>query len=218
MKRVKMAIMMMLLASLAGCTWYSAKGVVPQNVKDDILAVKMEKEDIRVTTLSITRKADAKKYFDKNIVEEDMLAFWVNIDNEGEYPVRFASADLKVGKEIVVPMNTYEVYKTVKKGAVGKAFFWSFPGFLLAGVALVGTVPSVIHTSSVNSDIEKDIREKALLPVEIKPREQRRGFIWFKIPEEKIIPEGNKIPKGMILSIEVIKKGRSLEFDLPITL
>ena len=151
MRKIMLVLLLVSLAGFVmglGCAHYGAKGVVPEGdiVKDDIFTVKMEKEGVRVTTFSIIRKEDVKKYFDeKGMVEEEgILALWVTIDNEGEYPVRFASADLKVREEIVAPMNTYEVYKAVKKGVagtVGRAYLWAMPAFILTGVGVVGVIP-----------------------------------------------------------------------------
>ena len=63
-REMKRTIMMLLLASLTGCTWYSARGVAPMmdRIEENKL-VKMEKKGVTITAFPILNEDDSRKYF-----------------------------------------------------------------------------------------------------------------------------------------------------------
>ncbi len=216
MKRVKMAIMMMLLASLAGCTWYSAKGAIPimDRVEKNKL-VKMEKEGIAITAFPILNGDDSSEYFDRNIISGRMFAVYLNVFNKTPNEVRVISTELRIGGTLLQPSTAEEMYKVIKREYGVKAFLWMFPTYF------VGAPISIAHTYYVNKKIEADMAEKQMeFHKEIKPSEILQGFIWFKVPK-KAAPEyeSEGPPKGTVLNLILIleQEKRVVEFGLPMS-
>jgi len=207
MKKTGLIILVLMFWFLAGCATYNTRGAVPilSGIEEKKL-VKLEREGIIITAFPIATKEDSKKYFDENlsgfrIIGKRILAVYLDVSNKTSGAVKVASVSLKVG-EAVIPSATAEVvYQAIRREYAVKAFLWIFPTFY------VGAIPSVIHTSFINSRIEKDVKNKQfVLGREIINSSQ--GFVWFQL---------GSLPKSAVLDIilEISGKGMVL-YGLPI--
>jgi hypothetical protein len=76
----------------------------------------------------------------------------------------------------------------------------------------VGIPFSIAHTANVNSKIEEDINKKYFNSGEIKPREFRQGFIWFKLSDDAISEpkEKNKLTLRLVFK----KDNKLVDYNL----
>jgi len=219
----KMMILSVILAvaavlAVSGCATYNTRGAIPilSSIEEKKL-VKLEKEGIIIIAFPIATEEDSKKYFDENllgyrIVGERILAVYLDVSNKTSSAVKITSVSLKVG-EAVIPLTTAEVvYKAIKREYVGKAFLWMLPTYF------VGAIPSVIHTSVINTRIEEDVKSKQfVLGAEIKAAGSAQGFIWFRVPDKVVFDESKGFPKEMMLDLAIqIGKEKLARFILAV--
>lgn len=214
MKKTVMTVMILLLASLAGCAGYNTRGAIPvTNRIDDAKLIKAEKDGIAITAFPILNEDDAKKYFDENIISDRMFAVYLSIFNKTSNEVRIVSSELRIGGTLLQYSTAGEMSNVIRRDYGIRAFFWMFPTYF------VGAPISAIHTYSINKEIEADMEEKQMeFNKEIKPLEILQGFVWFKVPK-KAAPEytDKGLPKGTVLKLILKQEKRVFECEVPMS-
>jgi len=209
MKRFLMIGLVLLVAVLAnGCASYNIQSV-PSQI-DESKTVKVEDNDTTITAFPILTEEDSKKYFDKNLIGNNLLAVYLNVLNTSPSVVEIIKSNLIIQAQqpsALAPLPQEDVYKAIRRGWAGKASAW----FFMYGV---GAPISAAHTASVNKDVKQDLQNKALKLGDVKPKTFSHGFLWFKIPDEAM--HDDKLPASE-LKISIKKDGKLVEYNLPIT-
>jgi len=200
---------------MTSCATYNTKGAMPVMSRiDQKKLVMVEKDGVEITVFPILNKEDSEKYFDENILDNRMLAVYLDVLNKTTGKVKLTSSYLEVGQMVVGSSPANVMYKVVKRNPWGRAYFWMYPTFFVGGPI------SAIHTYTINKEIEADIKEKQIGFSEIEPMGISEGFLWFKIPaspEDKDDGLPNGLPRGMTLGLKfkVGQEEKTLEIKIP---
>ena len=93
MKRFLMIGLVLLAAVLAnGCASYNIQSV-PSQI-DESKTVKVEDNDTTITAFPILTEEDSKKYFDKNLIGNNLLAVYLNVLNTSPSVVEIIKSNL----------------------------------------------------------------------------------------------------------------------------
>jgi len=122
--------LVLLVAVLAnGCASYNIQSV-PSQI-DESKTVKVEDNDTTITAFPILTEEDSKKYFDKNLIGNNLLAVYLNVLNTSPSVVEIIKSNLIIQAQqpsALAPLPQEDVYKAVRRGWAGKqqrGFSWA---------------------------------------------------------------------------------------------
>jgi len=210
MKKIVMISLVLLVAVLtSGCASYYTVQNVPSQI-DESKVVKAGDNDILITAFPILTKEDSKKYFDANLIGDNILAVHLSILNTSSYVFEVTASNLIIKSHqqfTLASLPIKDVYKITKRSWGLKSVGWFLITYGIGGPI------SAAHTASVNKDVEQDLKSKVLKLGDIKPKTFTQGFLWFKIPDEAM--SDGKLPDSE-LKISIKKDGKLVEYNLPI--
>jgi len=173
------------ILTLSGCATYSAKGVMPNLINPsslttaDKLATKAD-EGITITVYPVTNEDEVKKFFDENLLENEILPVAARVRCSTETSLTEVSL-ITEGGDNITPMSPEEVYKVLKRDMVAKGVFWWFFGLY------VGAPISAYHSYKINEQIKQDIGVEGdngkLLKLGKITEDGLKGFLCFKVKE-----------------------------------
>ena len=206
MKKIFLIGLILVMAVVAsGCASYSTKSVNPTQI-DESKLVKDNSNDILVVAFPILTEKDSKDYFDEDLIGKKVLAVYLSIFNIASGDIKYINSTLSVqsGNKEFAPLPTEKVYGYIKKGYGARATAWFLISYGLGGPI------SAVHTNSVNSKIEEDLKAKTLKFGNIKSKESTQGFLWFKLSDDAMSKPNTKLA----LKLTFEQNGKSVVKDL----
>jgi len=203
MKRAILIGLMVLLAAVlaGGCASYNPRTGVPDVKTFQETGIKVVNAETGITIVAypIQTKEDADVYFDNTgLAKEGLLPVYVSISigDIGNKNYRVDTIFLQTENRSIPTISAETAYKLLKKSYGGKMVAW---GIWTYGV---GAPISAAHTASVNSKIEKDLKEKEM--------RGESGFLYFKIPDNLESLDNS------FLVVVVSKESKNLTVKLPL--
>lgn len=213
MKRIKMLLVVLVFAVLSGCATYGAKGVMP-NMNEPVsldktkLSTKMG-EGLVVSAYPLTTKEETEKYFDEDLSGDNVLAIFLEIQNENN-DIRLTAANFNFdgAQSSVSLMALEDVLRKLHRNPWGRGIFWYIFGFY------VGAPISAYATYETNVKIEEDLKNNKLLFLSNITKGTTKGFMCFRIPESNT-DSASTTPKGK-LNLIFQKEMRLIEYSFDI--
>ena len=200
MKKFVLIGLIFLLAVLAGgCASYNPRTGIPDVKTFQEIGIKAVNAEVGITIIAypIQTKEDADVYFDNTgLAKEGLLPIYVSIGGINGKNCRIDTTFIQTENRSIPTISAEVAYKLLKKSHGGREVAW---GIWTYGV---GAAISAAHTASVNSRIEKDLKEK-----EIKGES---GFLYFKIPDSLESLDNS------FLVVAISKESKSLTVKLPL--
>lgn len=190
------------LTVMGGCASYNPRTGIPSVTtfqETGIKAVNVE-AGITIVAYPIQTKEDADVYFDNTSLANDgLLPVYVNISisNIGNKNYRVDTVFIQTESRSIPTISAETAYKLLKKSYGGKMAAW---GIWTYGV---GAPISAGHTASVNSKIEKDLKEKEM--------RGESGFLYFKIPDNL-----ESLDNYFLVVVLADKDSKNLTVNLPL--
>ena len=173
MKKIVLIVLILALEVLAGgCASYNPRTGIPDAKTFQEIGIKVVNADVGITIVAypIQTKEDADVYFDNTgLAREGLLPVYVSISDIGNRKHQINAIFIQTKDRSIPTISAEVAYKLIKKSHGGREVAW---GIWTYGV---GAPISAAHTASVNSKIEKDLKEKEM--------KGESGFLYFKIPD-----------------------------------
>lgn len=178
--------------TLTGCATYWAGGVMP--ILGDLSSMDKVKlstkigDGIVVTAYPLTTKAEAKRYFDEDLIGKGILPIFIEIQNKGVTTVELVAVTLNNGGTIPA-MSPGDLYGVIKRDWGGRAIFWMFPTYFVG--APVSAFATYITNQKIRQDLEgtEDSKGKLLKFGKV-GKGTTTGFVCFK--------GSTSLPKGKL--------------------
>ncbi len=159
---------------LAGCASYKPQMKSARDL--DKCPYKQEFSGVSVGLDPYYTPAKTRGVFDNDFKDHELLAVNMMVFCPGGKTYRLKKSDIVLkddsGKEFK-PVD----YKTAGD-MVGRGYGYTVLWFFIGGI--VGLIPSAIHTASVNTDIENDLKA-AELPDNLEMTAPTKGFVYFSM-------------------------------------
>lgn len=203
MKKIVLISLMAVVMFLGiGCASYNPRTGIPDAKTFQETGIKAVNAEAGITIVAypIQTKEDADVYFDSTSLAKDgLLPVYVSvsvgdIDNKN---YKVDTVFLQTESRSVPTISAETAYKLIKKSYAGKMAFWGVWTYF------VGAPISAAHTVSVNSKIEKDLKEKEM--------KGESGFLYFKIPDNL-----ESLDNSFLVFILADKDSKNLTVKLPL--
>ena len=157
-----------------GCASYNPRTGIPDVKTFQETGIKAVNAEAGITIIAypIQTKEDADVYFDNTSLAKDGLLpvyVSVSIGDIGNKNYRVETVFIQTESRSIPTISAERAFVLIKKSYAGRMVAW---GIWTYGI---GYPISAAHTASVNSKIEKDLKEKEM--------KGESGFLYFKIPD-----------------------------------
>jgi hypothetical protein len=213
-----LVVVVLLSGMFSGCATYFAKGVMPDtnnpSLVDKAKLSTKTGEEIVVTAYPLTTEDETKKYFDENLLNDGIVAVYLEIQNNSSQSVKLITATFETNEKDAVKtvraqaMAKEDVYGVIKRDWLLRSTVWFFTTYMIGGPVSAGA------TAATNQLIKNDLTEKILnFSDEIGSKKSIKGFICFRVSDGSLLSQ-YVFPGGLFKTI-LSKEGNLIEYDFP---